>query len=228
MSSQLKLDWNRAARLRIVERCQLVGISPRARLRVKSLLRVIESHCREHEACMLSAQTIATEMGSCRRTALRSIAEAEANLLIEVERVSHQASTYKLAWPILLDLCQDSLTDDSWLQLLAAWDQRQAGRRGDTSAAGGVTLNARGVTFSHGGVTFSHRGGDIYAPKSPLSPNESQLSARGDTSLEKKPDKPQACPVCAGDGCDRCQGYTHAVPRGLSRDEQLAALRSRR
>ena len=137
---QTEFDFNRAAKLKIIERAQLLMLNVRSQLRAKSLLKVIESHSRENPKCWLSIETIRIEMGGSESTVHRAIADCEAAGLLSVIRAKHACSTFALNWSLLIDLSRESIPTETWDLIRAGFDSIK-------NRKGGVSLEPiRGVT----------------------------------------------------------------------------------
>lgn len=139
-SAQKQFDFNRAAKIRIIERAQLLMLPLRAQLRAKSLLKVIESHSRDNLSCWLSIETVRIEMGGSESTVHRAIADCEAAGLLLVTRAKRACSTFKLQWSLLIDLSRESMDSDTWSLIRAGFDEVQK-RRSRVSDA-----HSKGVT----------------------------------------------------------------------------------
>lgn len=119
---QQEFDFRRAAKIKIIERTQLLFFSVRSQIRAKALLKVIESHSRDHQSCWLSVETIRIEMGGSARTVQRAIRDCEAAELLVVTRHKHSASTFTLQWSLLIDLSRESMDEDTWYQIRKSFD----------------------------------------------------------------------------------------------------------
>lgn len=127
---QQAFDFQRAAKLRIIERAQLLMLPLKAQLRAKSLLTRIESHSRDHASCWLSIDTLRIEMGASERTIQRAIKDCEAAGLLRVVRHKRAASTFSLEWSLLIDLSRETLDEVTWSQIRDGFDAVSNSRQG--------------------------------------------------------------------------------------------------
>lgn len=147
---QQEFDFKRAAKIKIIERTQLLFFSVRSQIRAKALLKVIESHSRDHQSCWLSVETIRIEMGGSARTVQRAIRDCEAAELLVVTRHKHSASTFTLQWSLLIDLSRESMDEDTWSQIRKSFDAVKTNRE----------HSARGCHFDTARVTDRPLKGD--------------------------------------------------------------------
>jgi hypothetical protein len=108
-AKQMQIDFDRASKLRMLEKVVLPipsGAKTSA-VACKAILKTIDGHAREKDACCLKVETIARESGLSRAAAHRAIKALEQNsLLIVIRRIvmGKRASEYKICWPNLRDL----------------------------------------------------------------------------------------------------------------------------
>jgi hypothetical protein len=179
VTSQAKFDWNRACRLKIIERAQLLPIPSRARLRAGVLLRVIESHCRESESCFLQVKTIQTEMRCSERTAQYAIADCRSAGLMTVESRPGRCSVFTLNWSLLVDLSRELIEEAVWTAMRRYHDQILASRHHN---AGVQDVSSGGCKMRTKGVQDAHQRGARYAPINPTT--EAQVNTGLETWSE--------------------------------------------
>lgn len=109
-AKQITIDFDRASKLRTLEKVLLPipSGSKTSTVACKAILKTIDGHARDKDACCLKVETIARESGLSRAAAHRAINTLEQNSLLIVHRrkngTGKRASEYRICWSNLRDL----------------------------------------------------------------------------------------------------------------------------
>ena len=212
--SQSQFDFNRAAKLAMLDRIVIpaevlethrenIGSARGLLIKVKALLRSIDSFAREDSECFASVKKIGEQVGSSERTTQRYLKIAKLlGLITVINGRHHTTSIHDINWSLVLDWSRPSTNTNEGRQ------QRDEGRQ-----------------ESHPGVTTTPMRGDNPVTQIAINRQEAQIKtpSKRDGVLKSLGESDKSQPPDGG--TQRCGGWPEPITVEILRDrEQVTRL----